>query len=151
MSEVAVPDDGQFVVPFTGEVINRDDPAQCAQAMHALKAVREQIVLIEKDLAFAILAESNDLGTKTLHYEGVTATVSGGTSTSYDPEVIEAALRRAGMPEAALKDVVVETVERRVNVTKVRAAAAANPKYARAIAKGTRKAEVPRSVSVKPR
>lgn len=140
-----------FVVPGTGEVIDLDNPSDCTRALAAIREFKTQLAFVEADLTRTLLAESESRGVKTMHFDGLTATITGGTSTRYDPEFIEAGLRRAGMPEDRIREVVVETVSSKVSVSKAKQAAAANAKYRKVIEKGSATVETHRSVSVKPR
>jgi hypothetical protein len=66
-----------------------------------------------------------------------TLTLKAGEEKRYDVEAIEKGLRRAGMPEEVLNQIIKETVERKLDAVRANQAARANPKYAKVIAKHT--------------
>ena len=96
-----------------------------------------------------VAARSKTLGEKTIHVSGGRRlVVKGGSETVVDPEKFAAALRRAGMPEDRVNEIVVETMTLKVNLVKAKQAASANPKYARALKRYSTERETAISVSI---
>ena len=140
----------EILVPFTGELVRADDAAAAARSLESLRQIEADIRRVKTELTEAIVGVASVTGTKTLHLEGGgTAVVKGGTETVYDAEKLEAALRRAGMPESAIREIVVETVSYKVAAVRAKQAAAANPKYRKAIERHSTQIEKTPTIEVK--
>lgn len=114
--------------PRTGEVL----PATPDNAA-TVRLAAAQIVAAMRDLQAAcdeVLAEEcRRQGTKTLHLDGHTVTLTGGTSTVYDPVELMENLRSVNCPEERINALVVETVTYKVNRSVLRQLMAANEDY----------------------
>lgn len=122
-----------------------DDQARLLEAFRLLDA---NVARMKRTLSQAIAAHAEVVGAKTLRAGGVKLVVKGGSETIVDAEMLAASYRRAGMPEDRVNEIVVETVTRKVDLVKAKQAAAANPKYKRALARASTTRETPVSVSV---
>lgn len=123
----------ELMVPGIGEIVPLDDPQKVALALDAVRDLERELRLVKAELTSAIVYASQVAGTKTLHLEGVKATIKSGTETIYDAEQIEIGLREAGMPENRIREIVKETVSYVVDAVKAKQAAGANPAYAAVI------------------
>jgi hypothetical protein len=90
-----------------------------------------------------LVALSEHQGTKTLHGEGETITVTGGTSTDYDPADLRDALEAAGCPEDRINAAVETEITYKVDRAVLRQLAGANPDYKAAIELAEREVEKP--------
>lgn len=132
----------------TGEFL----PATAESAAAVLVAAREmktKIGTVIRDAEAWLAEESRRQGTKTFHTGGGKISLTGGISTSYDPEVLGEALRAAGCPEERINEVIVQEVTFKVNQTVLRQLSAANPDYRAAAEKAKIESETPIRASVK--
>lgn len=132
----------------TGEVL----PATTENAAAVLVAAREmknRLGGVIRDAEAFLADESRRLGTKTFHTGGGKVSLSGGMTTSYDPEVLGEALRAAGCPEERISEAIVEEVTYKVNQTVLRQLASANPAYRAAAEKAKIESVTPIRASVK--
>lgn len=147
--ELAVTTPAEIVNPASGEIL----PATPDNAVEALASLRELRYRIGDAIrgCEAILAdESARVGSKTLHIGGYTASVSGGSELVWDVEQLRAGLAAAECPEGRIDELIVATVEYRVNQSVARQLASANPKYAAVIEAAKSRVVKPTRVSVKP-
>ena len=131
----------------TGEVL----PATVDNAAQVLAAARAQKSLINEIIreATIFLAElSEHRGTKTLHGDRETITLTGGTGTMIDPVALREALEAADCPQDRIDAAIVQTISEKVDGRVVRQLRAANPNYAAAIELATVPVEKPFSASV---
>lgn len=136
----------EIAVPGIGEIINLEDARQVAFGLDAVRDLERQLKNIKSELTRALEYESERVGTKTLHMEGIKAVLKSGDETFYDAEEIEIGLREAGMPEDRIRLIVVETTTYKVDAVKAKQAAGANPRYAIVI--NANKRTEPKSTSV---
>lgn len=138
----------ELVVPGIGEIVNLDDARQVAVALDGVRDLERQLRDVKSELTRALIHESKQQGTKTLHMEGIKAVIKSGDETIYDAEEIEIGLREAGMPEDRIRLVVVETTSYKVDAVKAKQAAGANPAYAKVIDANKRTEEKSASVTL---
>ncbi len=139
----------ELVVPGIGEVVALDDARQVAFALDAIRDLERQFRSIKTELTAALVYASQREGVKTLHLEGgISAVIKSGTEVEYDAEAIEHGLREAGMPEARIREIVVETVSYKVAAVKAKQAAAANPVYGEVIEACRSEVEKPPYVTI---
>ncbi len=119
----------ELVIPFSGEVVSRDDPAACARVWMEIKVLEDQLKDLRKLLGEAIIDESSRVGTKTLHFEGLKATVVEPTEIQWDLEIL-AELLEAGLPSDRYEQLVKTDVSYKVDGSIVRQLEGSNPDYA---------------------
>lgn len=121
------------VVPGTGEFVELDKPAEVAVALESVRRLKRDLDEVRAVLEDALRYESERAGTRTLRLGELTAVVSGGEKVEYDPLELAVELRRAGLPEERLSELIVETVDYRVDQRVAKSVAAANPRYRAAL------------------
>lgn len=133
-----------------GVIVERDDVETATFFLGRIEEEKTEIGRVEaalKDLVREWYATHG--GPQTIRHQGVKVTLGSGEETLYDAQALEAALREAGMPETSIRDIIVETISYKVDATKAKQAAKANPVYAAAVdACSTKYSKTP-SVSVK--
>ncbi len=134
MNEIAVVHN-DVAIPGTGELVNLDDPVSVARALDGLREYERVVREVKEVLTERLREERRALGVRQLDYPdfGLSVRFSADTETRYDAEGLEDRLRAAGMPEARISDIVVQTVERKVRAVEAKRAAAVNPAYAEAV------------------
>ncbi len=132
----------------TGEIL----PATVGNAGRVITAARDMRTRINDVVAAAtayLADESKMQGTKTLHGDGQTITLSGGVSDEYDVTDLRSALELAHCPEDRIDAAIVAHIEYKVNRSVLRQLAAANDEYKAAIESATRQVEKPYRASLK--
>lgn len=132
-----------LVLPASGVVVNLESEREIALAYRDLTKLKNKVLEAERILREALRYRSEVLATKTFHIEGVgKVELRGGTRVDYpDPLALEEELREAGCPEEVIREIVVEQVTWKVDGTRARRAAGANPVYAEIIEKHKRTTE----------
>lgn len=148
MSELVVQMPTELLNPATGEVLPAT-PENAAVVLARVRDMRYRLLDAVKACEAVLIEESRRQGTKTLTISGLTASISGGSTVTWDVELLEKGLRAVGCPEERIADLVTETIEYKVNNTVARQLAAANPIYAEAIEAAKTRAESPVRVYVK--
>ena len=129
----------ELVLPGLGEILSLESAPQAARAFARLKELEDQIKEARRECTAALRYYSSVLGTRTLRFDDAPGIeLTSPEETLVDAEAYEEELRLAGMPEERIREIVVETVTYKVNLTKARAAAKANPDYAIAFEKHSR-------------
>jgi hypothetical protein len=136
-----------LVVPHTGEVLPLEDPARCALLYQEIRELEYRLRDTRAALADALIEESAKQGTKTLHFPGVEAKITGGNETSWDYEVL-LELQDAGLPEERFTELVHPEVEYKVNGLVARSIAGSNPVYAEIIERAKTQRPKPAGVTV---
>lgn len=127
------------ILPGTGELVRVEDPEGVAEALGTIDALIEQLKAAKRAVTEAAIEQSMELGTRTLTLEdGRKVVLTSAEATVYDPDELRVALLEAGMPDARVDEIVVPTVTYRVNASKAKAAAGANPSYKQAIEANTK-------------
>lgn len=148
MNELALPE--QIILPLSGEVVLASDPQQVARALDHMREIKRMSEDAARALSLAFAELSKQRGSQTIALEGgASAVISSGEQTVYDPVPLMEALREAGMPEDILSELIVETVEYKVDAVRVKQAARANPAYAAAVNEHSRVEEKARYVTLK--
>jgi hypothetical protein len=145
---VLPPTPTELVDVRTGEFL----PATLENAAHVLLVAREmksKITDVIRDTEAFLANESRTQGTKTFHTDFGKVELKGGESVEYDPHDLEQALREAGCPEPRIRAVVVESVSYSVDRRILRQLVAANPEYAAAAERASRRVESRLTASVK--
>lgn len=149
MVELQVEEQPVMVLPFTGEVIDLRDAAQVAQGLDNVRGYIVQLGEFRSLLETVLRLEGRRQGTKTLYLEdGLKATITGGSRPEWDILELQTRLRRAGLPEARLDDLITETIVYKVSAGVARQIGAANPDYADAIQASHTRVEAPWRVNV---
>jgi hypothetical protein len=139
------------LLPTTGELVDLRVAGEVARALDEVREGIRRLGELRSLLETVLRLEARRQGTKTLHLAGgLVATVSGGERVEWDIERLAEGLRGAGLPEDRLAQLVVETVEYKVDQRVARQLAAGNPAYAAAIDAARSTAPAPWRVSVKP-
>lgn len=138
----------ELVVPGLGELVRLSDTREVALALDHVRDLERELRSIKAELTQAIVAATRREGTKTLHMEGLTASIKSGSDIHYDAEQIEEGLRAAGMPEERIREIVVETISYKVDAVKAKQAASANPDYAAVIEANRVETEKPPYVTI---
>jgi hypothetical protein len=131
----------------TGELVEAT-PDKAAELLIVARQFRSQILDSVKACEYVLLEESKRQGTKTLHYPGGTATITGGSELDWDFEVLNE-LRAAGLPEERYDELVVATVTFKVNAAVSKQLASANPDYAQIIERARGTIERPWRVNIR--
>ncbi len=131
----------------TGEVLPAT-PDNAIQVLAAAREMRARMVGLIKDCEAVLLDESRRQGTKTLHFEGATATVTGGSDLEWALGTL-LELLEIGLPEDRYADLVVETITYKVDARVANQLEKANPEYAAVIERARTRVERPFRVSVK--
>lgn len=134
----------------TGELL---EPTidNAAAALIAARNMREKIHDITAEITAYAVELAEERGTKTLHGEAETLTLSGGVTDEYDAQVLEDLLRTAACPEDRIRAAITEEITYKVNKSVLKQLAGANPNYKAAIELSRREVEKPYRASVKTR
>lgn len=120
-----------------------------AAVLEAIRRIEGELAGLKRDLSNGLRMHAETIGRKTLRLtDGRKAVVKYGEETIVDPEALAAGLRRAGMPEEQVDEIVYAKVEHKVALVKAKQAAAANPKYARVLQRASTRREIAVSVSI---
>jgi hypothetical protein len=139
----------ELVVPFTGEIVPLADAPQVARALLELRQLKGRLDDARRVLEDALRFASEQAGSRTLHLGELDAVVSGGEKVVYDELELARRLREAGLPEARLAELIVETVTYKVDQRVAKSVAAANPRYAEALEASRRTVPAPVRVAIK--
>jgi len=134
----------------TGEMIDARDAPRVAKYLADLRDMKqgplaEAIQACER----ALIAYAEERGTKTLHLGTADVEIYGGTAVEWDVELLQDELRKAGLPEDRLAEVVVETVTYKVSTREANRVAGANPAYEQAVSAARLDVPAPKRVRVK--
>ncbi len=116
----------------TGEVL----PAtvgNAAKVINAARAMKQNVNAIVQEATAYLVRESEHIGTKTLHDDKETVTITGGPFVDYPPTDLIDALRAAGCPENRIDQAVKTVITYKVDRAVLRQLAGANPDYKAAI------------------
>jgi hypothetical protein len=139
----------ELVMPLTGEVVPLADAPKVARALLELRQLKGRLDEARRVLEDALLFASEQAGSRTLHLGELDAVVSGGEKVVYDELELARRLREAGLPEARLAELIVETVTYKVDQRVATSVAAANPNYAEALQASRRTVPAPVRVAIK--
>lgn len=120
-----------------------------AAVLTAARAMKAKLGDVIRDAEAYLASESKRMGTKTFQTGWGKISLTGGISTSYDPEVLMEALREAGCPEERINEVVETTVAYKVDQRILKQLTAANPAYRDAADRAKIESETPLRASVK--
>lgn len=132
----------------TGELLPAT-VSNAARVINAARAMKSNVNQIVQEATAWLVRESEQRGTKTLHDDHETVTISGGLSVEYDPHDLVEALQLAGCPQDRIDQAVVTEISYKVDRSVLRQLAAANPDYRAAIELAEREIEKPYRATVK--
>ena len=139
----------ELAIPGTGQLVSLDNEVECVQALAALRSFESQVKEAKGILTSAIVDRSRVLGSKTIYLpDGSKAEVRGGPESIYDVTEIEENLRKLGMPEERLREIVIEEISYKLSVREAKRAASANEDYASVIENAQKTEEKPFYVSI---
>lgn len=132
----------------TGELL---EPTvdNAARVIHSARALKNQATEIVNEATAYLVEESTRQGTKTLHGEDETVTLTGGLSVDYDAVELIEGLTEVGCPSNRIDQAVVQVVTYKVDRSVLRQLSAANPDYRTAIELAEVQVEKPHRASVK--
>ena len=123
----------EIVCPGTGELVSLDDAPAVARALRALREFKRDVEDARSVLEAALIGESERQGTKTLHLDGLTASISADTAVEWDVTVL-LRLLEAGLPAERYAALVTEEVSYKVDGRVAAQIAGANERYAEIVA-----------------
>ena len=124
----------ELVVPGVGEVVDLSDVPAVVGALDALRNYESLIKEAKSTLTRAIVDHAGEYGLRSIELpNGDRAEISAPSENFYDPYVLMEELRKYGMPEARIGEIIEEVVTHRVRVGEAKKAAKANPDYAAAL------------------
>ncbi len=131
----------------TGELL---DPtiSSAVRVIESARVMKANVNEIVKEATAFLVDVSRERGSKTLHDEGETVTISGGAGTDYDPSDLIEALEAAGCPQERIDAAVVTHVTYKVDRSVLRQLAGANEDYKAAIQLAEVQVERPYRASV---
>ena len=124
---------GELAIPGIASLVNIEVPEEVARALHDIRNLESQLRDAKRDLVSILETHATNRGTRTMHLAGVDVVLTSKRDVVWDIEALESKLRRAGLPEERLNELIKETVSRSVNANVAKSVAGANPKYARII------------------
>jgi len=128
------------IVPYSGEIVNLDDPQACLKLLVEIRELEEKLRELKDDLTDALKYEFTRQGKKTLEMQGIKATLGADSEIVWDVGILDE-LRSAGLPEERMDELVTAEVGYRVNAN-VAKQLAMNPLYAEVIERA--KSRVPK-------
>ncbi len=132
----------------TGELLPATVP-NAARAISSARALKHQINEIVHEATSYLVEVAALRGTKTLHEDGETVEIKGGTGTEYDAQDLVEALELAGCPQDRIDAAVIAQISYKIDRSVLRQLAGANPDYKAAIELAERQVDRPYSVTVK--
>lgn len=139
-----------IVYPRTGQVVARDDLVGATALLDEIGEHERELKEVKRALQEVVVEYWRvHGGSKTIEVGSLKVVIGATEDTVYDPHLLVAGLLEAGMPEESIRQIVVETVDYKVDATKAKQAAAANPAYAIAVAAASSKRPKNPTVSVK--
>jgi len=132
----------------TGELLE-PSVQNAARVLSAARAMKAHVNEIVNEATAYLVALSEHQGTKTLHGDGETVTVSGGPGIDYDPIELRELLEKAGCPQNRIEQAVRTEITYKVDRAVLRQLAAANKDYKQAIDHAEVEVEKPWRASIK--
>lgn len=125
----------ELVLAHSGQIVNLDDSSDVAKAYQEVKNIRARLTEADRLLREAFALHAKLQGTKTIYVEGVGKfEVKGSEITEFpDPLALADELRKAGMPENVVDEIVLTEIRYKVDARRAARAAKANPDYAEII------------------
>lgn len=124
--------------------IDLNDHVACALLLDDIRQLESQLGSAKQALTRALVDKARVDGVTAFELPGrMRAEIRAGTRTSYSPEVLEQGLRKAGMSDERIGEIITQTVSYSVDARELKKAAGVNPAYAKAMeaAKSTHQAQ----------
>lgn len=138
----------QLVVPYSGEVVDLEEPAQCVRVLAEIRELERRLRQVKDELTFHLSEEFKRQGTKTLEFAGIRAELKGGSEIAWDIEVLEE-LRGLGLPEERFNKLIQAEITYKVSGAEAKRIAGANPQYAEVIERAKRHYAKPHRVYIR--
>lgn len=120
-----------YMVPFIGTTLDLEKPDEVLQAYEDVNQALAMLADAKRQLTQVLVEHSKATGRRTVTVPGgARYERTGGPQTSYgNPAEIERKLLAEGMPEARVREIVVTTIDKKVDGRQAAMAARANPAY----------------------
>lgn len=134
-----------------GEV-DLNDHIECAKLLEEVRTLEGHLAVAKRSLTQAIVDRAREEGVTSFDIPGrMKVEIRAGSRTTYSPQVLEERLRKAGMSEERIAEIVVPTVSHSVNAREAKKAAKMNDAYADALHAAASTHEVMPSVTLRRR
>ena len=144
---LAVEENPETVVPYSGELLDLRDLKAVAQIVVEAREHEKEVAQFRRNLGLVLRLESQRWGTKTLHLDGLTVTIKDDEP-DWDVELLREGLEAAGLPPGRMKELITETVTYKVQA-RVAKYLETNPAYAAVISRARRESRNRPQVNVK--
>lgn len=132
MSEIAVSEARELVIRPTGQIVNLDHPAEVVEALDGIRQMKRVLDEARAVLEEALIEEAARVGSKTLRYGKLTASIADKSEIEWDVTEL-AKLLDLGLPPDRYGELVHEQISYKVDGSVARQLAGANPEYAKLI------------------
>ena len=140
---------GTMLVPLLGVLVDLNEPKQVAQALSAVRDAKRKLDIARAELEAMLADEAARQGIKTLHYDDIEVSVSGGPTIEWDIEKLQQ-LTEAGLPQERMDALIRTTVTYAVNASVAKQIEkSGNADYAQIVQDSKQTVEKPWRVSVK--
>lgn len=136
------------VVPYSGEIVNFDDPDACLKLLVEIRELEGKLRDLKDDLTDALKREFSVRGKQTLEMNGIKASLSADSEIVWDVGVLYE-LREQGLPEDRMTELITEEITYKINGNVAKQLAAANPTYAEVIERAKSRAPKKQYVSAR--
>ena len=132
--------------------LDLDNVVECAVLLDDIRSLEAQLATAKSRLTAAIVARASVDGETSYDLPGrMKATITSGKRSTVAADVLEAKLRKAGMPENRISEIVQQEVSYKVDLRAAKKAGTANPAYAEALRDATTTHESQPSVTIRRR
>lgn len=132
--------------------LDLNDHVACALLLDEIRTLEGLLGSAKQRLTHAIVERASADGVKSYDLPGrMRAEVRAGTSTTIDPQMLEDGLRKAGMSDERIGEIVSPSVSWSVDAREAKKAASVNEDYAKALAKASSTHRTSPSVSIRRR
>lgn len=135
------------VVPYSGEIVNFEDPPACLKLLVEIRELEGQLRDLKDALTDALKQEFTRQGKKTLELNGIKATLGADSEIVWDVGILNE-LRDLGLPEERMNELITEEISYRVNAS-VAKQLSMNPAYAEVVERAQSRAPKKAYVGVK--
>jgi hypothetical protein len=132
--------------------LDLDNVVECAVLLDDIRSLEAQLATAKSRLTAAIVARASVDGETSYDLPGrMKATITSGKRSTVAADVLEAKLRKAGMPENRISEIVQQEVSYKVDLRAAKKAGTANPAYAEALKDATTTHDSQPSVTIRRR